>query len=215
MATVLILGSTGLTGSLLLEKLLTDNYFTEITAVGRKPLDISNDRLKVIVTDFTDIAKLGLKADIVFSCLGTTKSKTPNPEQYRFIEVGIPIEVAKCTGGIQQFHYISSIGTSEGSKAAYLQNKWEAEAGLRNQNISSLYLYRPSLIFGERKETRILEGISGVLMGVFSVFLVSKLKKYRKIKAATIAQAMVNVSKSPSFGTHVLESDEIEALGSN
>lgn len=215
MATALILGSTGLTGSLLLEKLLTDNYFTEITAVGRKPLDISNAKLKVVVTDFKDIAKLGVKADIVFSCLGTTKSKTPNPEQYRFIEVGIPLEMAKHTEGIQQFHYISSIGTSEGSKAVYLQNKWDAEIGLRNQNINSLYLYRPSLIFGERKETRILEGISGVLMGVFSVFLVGKLKKYRKIKAATIAQAMINVAKSPSLGTHVLESDEIEVLGGN
>lgn len=214
MAKALILGSTGLTGRLVLEKVLADNYFTEVTVWVRKDPGLTHPKLKVVLTDFKDLPETS--AEVVFSCLGTTRKKTPDPEAYRFIEVAIPVNTAKSlrNNGLRQFHYISSIGTGAGSRGAYLRNKWAAESGLSALDIPALYLYRPSLIFGDRKETRFAEDISNGLFRLLNPLLTGKLKKYRRISARTIAQAMVRNAKNPAPGTHVIESDKIRETGS-
>lgn len=214
MAKALILGSTGLVGGLLLKKILADDYFEEVILWVRKKPEITHPKLKVVVTDFKDLPETG--AEVVFSCLGTTLKKTPDPALYRFIEVTIPVTTAKLLleKGLQQFHYISSLGTAVNSRGAYLQNKWAAESGLYALGIPALYLYRPSLIFGERKEARLLEGISNALLTLLSPLLVGKLKKYRRISAETIAEAMVRNAKNAMPGMHILESDKIQETGS-
>lgn len=213
MAKALILGSTGLTGRLVLEKVLADDHFTEVTVWVRRDPGLTHPKLKVLLTDFRDLPETS--AEIVFSCLGTTRKKTPDPAAYRFIEVSIPVNTAKLllSNGLRQFHYISSIGTAAESPGAYLQNKWAAESGLSALNIPALYLYRPSLIFGARKETRFAEAISNGLFRLFSPLLTGKLKKYRRISAETIAEAMVRNAKNPVSGTHILESDRIQETG--
>jgi len=213
MAKALILGSTGLTGRLVLKKILADDHFTEVTIWVRKNPGLTDPKLKVIVTDFKELPESA--ADVVFSCLGTTRKKTPDPEVYRFIEVSIPVNTAKSLlpESLQQFHYISSLGTSAGSRGSYLQNKWAAESGLTALNIPALYLYRPSLIFGGRKEPRLAEDIFNTLMILLNPLLTGKLKKYRRISAETIAEAMVRNAKNPVPGTHITESDRIQETG--
>ncbi len=213
MAIALILGSTGLTGAYVLEKALADNFFTEVIALVRKPLDFQHSKLKVIVTDFSTFPSLS--ADIVFSCLGTTQKKTPNPEVYRFIEVGIPVEIAQSVKGLQQFHYISAIGVSANGVNAYIKNKWAAETQLNNIGIPAVYHYRPSLIYGNRKEKRLAEDISNAIFSMIGALFIGKLRKYRRIHAETIAEAMIRTSKKPSLGNHVLESDLIQEVGIN
>lgn len=212
MAKALILGSTGLVGSHLLKKILADHNYEQVTVWVRKDPGLTHPKLKVMVTDFTDLPDT--EADVVFSCLGTTRKKTPDPALYRFIEVTLPVNTAKSQKGLQQFHYISSLGTAAGSRGAYLQNKWAAESGLSALGIPALYLYRPSLIFGQRKETRALEGISNALLNLFNPLLVGKLKKYRRISAETIAEALVRNAGNAAPGTHILESDMIQKTGS-
>lgn len=213
MAKALILGSTGLTGRLVLEKILADDHFPEVTIWVRKNPGFVHPKLKVVITDFKELPES--TADVVFSCLGTTRKKTPDPEVYRFIEVSIPVNTAKSLlpGRLQQFHYISSLGTFAGSRSSYLQNKWAAESGLNALNIPALYLYRPSLIYGRRKETRVAEDISNTLMILLTPLLRGKLKKYRRISAETIAEAMVRNAKRPVPGTHIVESDSIQETG--
>lgn len=214
MVKALVLGSTGLVGGLLLQKILADDYFGEVTIWIRKDTGLTHPKLKVIVTDFKDLPET--EADVVFSCLGTTRKKTPDPALYRFIEVTIPVNTAKLLleTGLQQFHYISSLGTAATSRGAYLQNKWAAESGLNALGIPALYLYRPSLIFGPRKETRLLEGISNALLSLLNPLLSGKLKKYRRISAETIAETLVRNAKNAVPGMHILESDKIQETGS-
>lgn len=213
MIKALVLGSTGLTGRLVLEKILADDYFSEVTVWVRKNPGLTHPKLQVITTDFKALPESS--AHVVFSCLGTTRKKTPDPERYRFIEVSIPVNTAESLlpESLQQFHYISSMGTSAGSRGSYLQNKWAAESALNALNIPALYLYRPSLIYGDRKETRLAEGIFNTLMILLNPLLAGKLKKYRRISAETIAEAMVRNAKRPVPGTHVVESDKIQETG--
>lgn len=210
MATALILGSTGLTGSFVLQKILTDDDFTEVIVLVRKPLGIKHPKLTELVTDFKSLPEL--RADVVFSCLGTTKKKTPDVVAYRFIEVGIPVSVAKTTKGLQQFHYISAIGVGPKSVNTYTKNKWDAETELNNLNIPSVYHYRPSLIFGDRKEKRLAEDLSNAVFSLINPFFVGGLRKYRRIHAETIAEAMIRTSKKPQLGNHLIESDKIQEI---
>ncbi|MCU7694981.1 NAD(P)H-binding protein [Haoranjiania flava] len=79
-ATAIILGSTGLVGSSLLRLLLNDEHYTRVKIFIRKPVAIEHEKLEKIVTDFADIASLNqeVNTEVIFSCLGTTRKKTPD-----------------------------------------------------------------------------------------------------------------------------------------
>lgn len=213
MAKALILGSTGLIGSLLLEKILADDYFDEVFIWLRRPTELKHEKLKAEVIDFNKLPSI--KADIIFSCLGTTLKNTPDPAEYRYIEVGIPVNTAKniLNNRLKQFHYISSLGASPGGSSTYLKNKGDAEKQLESLGIPSLYIYRPSIISGDRKESRFMEKLFGSFMNFIKPILQGSIKKYRTIKAETIAEAMLQNAKNAHIGTYILESDKIQALG--
>jgi hypothetical protein len=54
MKTALILGSSGLTGSFVLEKLILDPDFDKIILLNRKETEILNPKIQEIITDFID-----------------------------------------------------------------------------------------------------------------------------------------------------------------
>lgn len=213
MAKALILGATGLTGSFLLKEILNDPFFTEITVWARRPMDISHPKLKDVVTDFETLPDI--QADIVFSCLGTTKKKTPDPEIYRWIEIGLPLKVAEelLPKGLKQFHYVSALGVGPNGVGSYAKNKWEAEQKLSSVGMESVYLYRPALIFGPRPEKRLMEDFSNVIFSVIDPLFIGGLKKYKRIHGQTIAKAMIKSSKTAKKGNHVLDSGELQELG--
>jgi nucleoside-diphosphate-sugar epimerase len=208
MIKALVLGATGLVGSELLRLLLEDPYFDQVEVWSRRSIDIRHPKLMVKVLDFNQIPETD--AQIIYSCLGTTKAKTPNVDEYRRLEVEIPIEIARKATRLQQFHYISSIGTSSKAKGSYLKNKWDAEEGLRKLTIESLHIYRPSLIFGQRNEKRTLEGISNILFKWLDPLLANS--NYRRIAGSTIAGAMLKLSKSSKKGAFIHESKEIARI---
>lgn len=64
----LIIGATGATGKDLVNQLLTDKDFEEITIFVRKPVDIQNDKLKIQVVNFDhpEEWKDKVKGDVAF-----------------------------------------------------------------------------------------------------------------------------------------------------
>jgi uncharacterized protein YbjT (DUF2867 family) len=212
MKTALVLGASGLVGSHVLQKLLADVSYTKVIAWVRSPLPFTHPKLQVDQVDFHNLPSI--QADELFSCLGTTKSKTPDLNQYRHIEVEIPVQAAKKTQGLRQLHYISSIGTSASSTGYYLKFKWEAECALRALELPALFLYRPSLIYGERKEMRLLENISSFIFTLVNPLLVGRAKKLRRIAGEQIAETMCIMAQQDEKGTHILESDRIQAIAS-
>lgn len=70
----ILTGSIGLIGGQLLELLLSDNQYSSVIAISRKPLSFTNPKLINLVCELRDLANHSdqLKADDVFCCLGAT-----------------------------------------------------------------------------------------------------------------------------------------------
>ena len=67
-----------------------------------------------------------------------TKKKTPNEEQYRKIDFGIPVAAAELCkqNGINTLVIISSVGANEKSSSFYLRTKGEMENVLKASQMS-------------------------------------------------------------------------------
>ena len=214
--TALILGATGLTGKLLLNRLLADEAYSKVKVFSRRALGLEHPKLEVYIGDLLklDIFESDFVGDEVFCCIGTTANKTKDKEVYKQIDFGIPVSAATLSkkNGINSFLVISALGANAESRVFYNRTKGEMEVAVLNQHIPNTYILRPSLIKGYREETRMGEIMGGLLASVASVFLFGKYKKYRAIKAETIANAMHHVVTSKPKA-QIIESDKIEELG--
>ncbi|MGJ8665249.1 MAG: nucleoside-diphosphate sugar epimerase [Patiriisocius sp.] len=150
------------------------------------------------------------KADIVFCCIGTTKAKTPDKETYKKIDYGIPVAAASLAkqNGIDTFLVISAMGANPKSSTFYNKVKGEMERDVLQQAIKNTYIFKPSLIGGEREEERWGERMAQIAFKYLG-FLVPK--KYKMIEPDTIAKAMRNVAINGHSDSKI-ESDEILKL---
>jgi uncharacterized protein YbjT (DUF2867 family) len=207
--TAIILGATGLTGSHVLEQLLSDANYGVIKLFSRTPAGISHPKLKEYIGDLLVLEgfKEDLTGDELYICIGTTKKKTPNHEQYRKIDLGIPaqaVEICK-KNGVSKVAVVSAIGANAKSAIAYNKIKGEMEYAVLNANIEYTYILRPSFIAGNRQEQR-----AGEKMGV-AVFKFLKAlipKKYRAVEAKDIALKMIELCKS-NEPSKIIESNKI------
>ncbi len=202
MKTALILGSSGLTGSYILDLLLKDDSFQSVITINRKPSGIHHPKLTEIISQFNaekDLAPF-VSIDTIFSCLGTTRKKTPDLQQYRNIEIGIPVQYATValTKNLQGFHFISAVGVQPGSGNFYIRIKSEAEEALKSLHIPHLHIYQPSLLTGQRKEKRPLEKLAASLFPLINRILPKKWMHYHSISAADLAKGMVFISQQPN-----------------
>jgi uncharacterized protein YbjT (DUF2867 family) len=213
--TVILIGTSGLTGSLLLEELIWDKSISKIKTFSRSPLQNTNPKVEQFTLDLLELEKYenDFHADIVFCCIGTTKAKTPDKKAYKAIDYGIPVAAAKLckTNQIETIIVISALGADSGSSIFYNKTKGEMQDAVLNEGVKNTYILQPSLILGQRKEFRLGEKIGEVLMTLFSLFLFGKLKKYKAIHAKTIAEAMLHLAKH-NYTHHIIPSDEIKNI---
>jgi uncharacterized protein YbjT (DUF2867 family) len=193
--TAIILGATGLTGSLLLKKLIQDDRYSQIRLFSRSTVGFSHPKLKEFLGDILllEAFKADYKADEVYCCIGTTKAKTPDPEMYKKIDFGIPVSAAALckSNGIDTFLVVSAMGADPKSRIAYNRLKGNMEESVLKNKIPKIHILRPSLIVGERTEKRFGERVGAKVMKVLDPLLMGSWKKYRSIKADAIAEAMI------------------------
>jgi len=210
--TALILGATGLTGGLILDKLLTDNRYSQIKIFSRKYVNIVNPKIIEYVGDLFELEKFkkDFTANEVFCCIGTTANNTPDKIIYRKIDYGIPVAAAKLCkeNGIDTFLVVSSLGADSKSSIFYNRTKGDMEQAVLNENILNTYILRPSIILGKRNENRIGENIGKALFNIFQFLLIGKLKKYRAIEADIIASSMIHLANNRA-NADIIESDKI------
>ena len=207
--TAIIFGASGLTGSLVLEKLLEDSRYASIKLFSRTALGISHLKVKEYVGDLLDLDKFKdeMTGDEVYICIGTTKKKTPDHAEYRKIDLGIPAQVSEICklNGVSKLAVVSAIGANVKSSIPYNKIKGEMEAVVMKANIKPTYILRPSFISGNRKEHR-----AGEKMGiaVFKCLKYAIPKKYRAVEAKNIASKMIELCNSGE-PSKILESNEI------
>ncbi len=198
--TAIILGATGLTGSLLLEKLIKDKRYSSIKLFSRKKLDNLPQKVEQYIGDLLSLEsfKENFVANEVFCCIGTTAKKTPNKKVYKEIDFGIPTTAAKLAkkNNISTFIVVSALGADTKSTIFYNKTKGEMEQAVLEERIEKTHILQPSIIYGKREENRIGEKIGLVLCKILEPVLIGKFKKYSITKADDIALAMINLANS-------------------
>ncbi|MDC7994902.1 NAD(P)H-binding protein [Altibacter sp. HG106] len=210
--TAILLGATGLTGGCLLSLLLEDERFAQVKIFSRRPVAVQHPKIKTFITDLTQLENMAAQftGDVVFCCIGTTKSKTPDKEQYRAIDYGIPVSAAKLckSNEIPAFIVVSALGANSNSRVFYNRVKGNMEEAVLEMDLSKAFILQPSLIGGNRDEKRLGERLA---QGVFSAFSFLIPKKYKMIEPEEIARAMIFLSHN-SYQKDRIPSNEIKKI---
>ena len=211
----LIAGATGLVGNELLQQLIRGRQYHTISILSRHEVETSSKRVETIIVDYDTLNDEQIpEVDDVFCCLGTTMNKAGSKDAFRKVDHDYPLRVAEITHrkGAQQYLLVSAMGADDSSYIFYNRVKGDVEAAIARLSFGAFHVFRPSMLLGERTETRIGEQIGQVIMQGVAPLMVGGLKKYQAIPAETVAEAMVHVARKELSGTYVFESDKIQAL---
>ncbi|CAD5107277.1 oxidoreductase [Zestomonas carbonaria] len=205
---ILLAGATGLTGEHLLDRLLNEPTVSRVLAPTRRPLAehprLDNPQGELM----TLLPLLSGPLDTAFCCLGTTIKQAGSQEAFRAIDHDLVLAVAQRARalGARHFLVISALGADPRSSVFYNRVKGEMEASLRAMDWPQLTIARPSLLLGERSETRLAEQLAAPLARLIP-------GKYRGIQACTLARALWRLALEEQDGVRVVESDELRRLG--
>ena len=209
MTTAWLAGASGLVGGELLGLLLAESNYTNVISAGRRTLPVEHPKLVQAKVDFADAASFAELAapDVAFSCLGTTIKKAGSPEAFRGVDHDAVLTFAKAARakGARVFVHVSSLGADAGSGQLYMSVKGEVEAALAKLGFESVYALRPSILDGEREESRPLERVGLA----FARALGPVLGKYRPTPSTAVARTMVAKAKEAAKGSHVIQGKAI------
>jgi uncharacterized protein YbjT (DUF2867 family) len=212
----LIAGASGLTGSFCLTYLLESPECEEVISIGRSLLELQHPKLKQIQTDFSDIEDIleNHSVDDVFCCLGSTIKKAGSKDAFTKIDFEYPLQLAKVAkeNGADGFHIITALGADKKSFFFYSRVKGELEEELIKLNYNNLNIFRPSLLDGERKESRPAERFAMIVGRIFAPFLIGPLSKIRPIKAKAVSKVMVYHALKGIKGLSIIESAQIHKI---
>ena len=214
--TALLVGATGLVGGFVLEQLLEDAYYDSVVVLSRKSLQLQHAKLKEVLVNFDQLENYtnDIKADVVFCCLGTTIKAAGSQEAFKKVDYEYPLRVAEIAkqNGASAFLIVTALGAAKSSIIFYNRVKGEVEEAIGNLHFDAFHILQPSLIIGERKESRTGEGIAQTLSPIYDTLMFGPLTKYKSIKAEQIAIAMVYFSKTDAKGILLHESDELHKV---
>jgi len=214
--TAIILGATGLVGGIVLQKLIEDEAYTAIKLFSRNKIEGLPIKVKQFLGNILQLENFekDFVADEVFCCIGTTAKKTSDKTVYKAIDYGIPVTAAKLSkrNNIPTFMVVSAMGANARSNIFYNKTKGEMERDVLLQKIINTYVLQPSIIGGNRKETRIGEKIGLFIFKIIQPLFIGKLQNYKIIEAEEIAQAMVNLANSKNSKEKIITSNTIKNI---
>lgn len=222
MKTAVVIGSTGLIGGILIEKLAHERTWSQILAITRKPTAFSNPKIRGITFDFQRWEELdlqiksfaGINGLDFFCCLGTTISKAGSEEAFKKVDHNAVVEFAEVASrcSAESLIIVSALGADPTSSVFYNRTKGEMERDVEKVALKSLHFLRPSLLLGDRAEFRFFERLAILLAPVYSVLLIGPLKKYRPVQANAVAGAMVALANKKVTTSTVIENEFIARL---
>ncbi len=206
--TALVAGASGLVGGHCLQRLIASKEYERVVVVTRRDLGdrVAGRKVRQVVVEFERLADVRqeLRADHVFCALGTTIRKAGSQAKFRAVDCEYPLRLAQVARdeGATHFSIVSALGASRASPFFYSRVKGEVEAALRRMDWPSLAIFRPSVIAGDRGESRPLERLSEHLLRFAPA-------TWRPVAASDIAAAMVGVALESPRGVTIVESRDI------
>ena len=214
--TALLLGASGLTGGHCLNYLLNDEHYSQVVALSRRPLAVQHPKLIQQQVNFNklDDCLAGMQINDVFCCLGTTIKKAGSQKAFYEVDFTYPAEIAKLSfaNGAEQFMLISALGANPRSTVFYNRVKGEVEEAIASYGFKGFYVFRPSLLLGERRESRPAEKFTKKIFQWFSFIFKGVLQKYKPIESRAVAYAMVELAKEQPLGRQIIGSRRIQTI---
>ena len=223
MKTAVVIGSSGLIGGLLVDKLAQESGFGQVIAIVRtrtaEQTRSSHPKIRWIQFDFAKWGELemqlrafiGQSSAVFFCCLGTTIGKAKSEDAFRRVDHDFVVEFAalaqKCRA--ESLFVVSAIGADAASTVFYNRVKGEAERDVQKTFFGKTHFLRPSLLLGDRHEFRLGERIAVLLSPLFSPLMTGPLEKYKPIAASDVARAMINLALKRAGSSSIVNNDEI------
>lgn len=210
MSVVLLLGASGLVGSIVLRQLIAEVSVHRVIAPTRNPVRADPKVGSLVISDLFTLAEMDIwsSVDAVICTLGTTRSKAGSDKEFQRIDRDLPLALARKARdmGVPAFGYVSSLGADSHSRFLYTRTKGEVEEALWEMNFPSLTIVRPSLISGHRPQTRIVERAATGVLNVLSPLLP---RSVRPNRADLIASVLVERALHPRAGETVIRSKDL------
>ncbi|NWF89602.1 MAG: NAD(P)H-binding protein [Ignavibacteriaceae bacterium] len=199
MKTAIVIGATGLVGKCIVNHLIHDDRYNVIKVFTRRTLNLVNPKLQEYLVDF-DMIKLWkdkIRGDDLFSAMGTTIKQAGSQEKQLKVDFHYQYEFAKaaCENGVNKYLLVSSAGANSKSSNFYLRIKGELDDKIIALSFNQIFIFRPSILVGQRDIKRFQEDVGIKLMKYLTKFI-PLIKKYRPIEATTVAKAMIESANS-------------------
>ena len=211
-----IVGASGLVGGFCLNYLLANPAYTEVLSLGRSKIDIESDKLIQKQIDFDAYGTYAplVKGHDLYIALGTTMAKAGSKEEFRKVDYKYILNIARAgsDNGINQLMLVSSVGADPDSRVFYSRVKGETEDAVKDLNYWAIHIFRPSILLGERPESRFGESIAKIIGKGLNFVLGGLLNKYKPVEAETVAKAMVVQAQQFNEGIHIYDSHWIQKL---
>jgi uncharacterized protein YbjT (DUF2867 family) len=152
---VVIVGATGMIGSIASRLALADPQVDSVTTLGRRPVDLKDPKLRQIAhSDFSDCRPVQEQLagmDAALFCLGAYTGAVPDPE-FKAITVDYVVgfsEALHAASPSASFCLLSGQGAdqSEKSRVAFARYKGMAENALLSMNFPRTHIFRPGYIY--------------------------------------------------------------------
>lgn len=207
MKKAIVIGSTGLVGSELISKLLTNSDYSEVISLVRRKSGVTHPKLTEHVVDFDkpELWKNMVKGDVLFSAMGTTiKTAKTKDNQYK-VDYTYQYETAKTAAenSVPVYVLISSAGASSNSLNFYTNMKGKLEDSVKSLPFRTIQILQPGQLDGNRKENRMAEKMG--LKVMYALNKIGLLQNYKPIKGYEVAEAMIAVAEKTSSGVYRLK----------
>ena len=196
----LVIGATGATGRELVQLLLIDDDFSQVTIFVRTAPNIKHKKLKIHVIDFKELEKHKdiIKGDILFSALGTTKKDAGGKDQQYEIDYTYQYEFAKIAAenGLANYSLVSSIGANAKSSLFYPKIKGALEEAVKKLNFKKIDIFQPPMLI--RQPDLMREGEKSGIKILNRLNKVGILKSQKPLAVEALADKMLETAKTPS-----------------
>jgi uncharacterized protein YbjT (DUF2867 family) len=144
----------------------------------------------------------------LYILIGTTRSKAKTDaiagDIYEQVDLGLTklaVEAARGSEQQPRLVYLSSVGADHDARSAYLRARGKAEDAVMGAGLPWV-IARPSIITGERDESRLGESTAAVvgdgLLAVVGVLGGRKLRdRYRSTTSDVLASALIRLGEAP------------------
>ncbi|KAG5999650.1 hypothetical protein E4U21_006540 [Claviceps maximensis] len=222
-----VIGSTGLVGSLILSNIVAHDTYKPVHTIARRaPKTASPNVHSVVDADTTKwasaLSALSPAPRTLFSALGTTRAAAGGITNQWKIDHDLNVELAKAAkdAGVKTMVFISSSGLrlpGVSTLSPYAKMKNGVEDAIQELGFEHAIILRPGMILGEREQSRLAEGIFQKMvrgLGMVNTGLQNAVGQDAEViaRAAIRAAQLAEESRAPDK-YWVLGASEIVKLG--